>query len=283
MIHVCENGGAELCYQEFGDKGHPLLVLIAGAGAPAEFWPEQFCEELSRRRFHVLRFWHRDTGESAHFDAPYAIGVLVDDVLALIVNAGAERAHLVGHSMGGYVAQLAAVGHPNKVRSCVAMAAGPLVSEEGKARLALSPPDEALWPKLMANQPHGDFEHDLPGWLDSWQILNGDLAIENDLALAYTRALYRGPASNHQVAENHIHAMTTVPDSLADDLLKTGLPILYLHGEADPLVPPDHGRKAAELAASGAFASLPRAGHMYFNRSTWDLILDAVEKHCIAA
>nr|WP_298897974.1 alpha/beta hydrolase [uncultured Altererythrobacter sp.] len=279
-MHICDNVGVQLRYELFGDKAHPLIVLIAGAGAPAEYWPAILCEALSLRGYHVARFWHRDTGLSTHLDEPYPIDALVGDVLALMDKIGAERAHLAGHSMGGYIAQLIATRHSDRVLSAVAMASGPLASEEGKARLGLSSPDDSLWPKLMANQPQGNFERDLPGWLDSWRVLHGELEVDDDLALPYTRALYDGPASNHQVAVNHVHAMTTVPDQLAEDLADCNVRLLYLHGELDPLVPLDHGAKAATLARNGQFVVLPSAGHMYFNQGTWDRILSEVANHC---
>jgi len=280
---ICDNDGVQLRYELFGDKTHPPIVLIAGAGAPAEYWPANFCEALSLRGYHVARFWHRDTGLSTHLDEPYPIDALVSDVLALMDKIGAKRAHLAGHSMGGYIAQLIATRHAERVLSAVAMEAGPLASEEGKAQLGLSSPDDALWPKLMANQPQGDFERDLPGWMESWRVLHGRLEIDEALALPYIRALYEGPASNHQVAENHVHAMMTVPDALAQDLANCDVPLLYLHGDHDPLVPPDHGATAAQLAKNGKFAVIPGAGHMYFNQDIWDLILDEVAQRCVAA
>lgn len=282
-MHICDNDGVQLRYELFGDDTQPPIILIAGAGAPAEYWPVDFCRALAERRFRVVRFWHRDTGLSTHLDEPYPINALVGDVLALTDKIGAKRAHLAGHSMGGYIAQLIATRHAERVFSAVAMEAGPLVSEEGKVSLGLSSPDDSLWPKLMANQPQGDFECDLPGWMESWRLLHGRLEVDEALALPYIRALYEGPASNHQVAENHIHAMTTVPDQLAQDLANCDVPLLYLHGDLDPLVPPDHGATAAQLAKNGNFAVIPGAGHMYFNQDIWDLILVEVAQHCVAA
>ncbi|MFL0355360.1 alpha/beta fold hydrolase [Erythrobacter sp. GH1-10] len=283
MIQVCRNDGVELHLEEFGEPLRPLIILISGAGAPAEFWPRDFCDGLAGKGFRVVRFWHRDTGISTHFDAPYSIDALIGDVLALQAELGAGKAHLVGHSMGGYIVQMMACRYPHRMLGSVAMATGPVHSEDGKQRLELSSPDASLWPKLLANQPKGDFESDLAGWLTSWNLLNGAIEIEENLAVGYTRALYDGPASNHQVADNHIHAVSTVPDSLAHELTECDVPLLFLTGEYDPLVPPDHGRKSAGLSLAGQFRILPQAGHMYFNRATWDHILQEVSHHCAVA
>ena len=83
---ICDNDGLQLRYELFGDKTHPPIVLIAGAGAPAEYWPANFCEALSLRGYHVARFWHRDTGLSTHLDEHYPIDALVGDVLALSID-----------------------------------------------------------------------------------------------------------------------------------------------------------------------------------------------------
>lgn len=283
MIQVCPNDDVELHYEEFGERQRALIILISGAGAPAEFWPRDFCNALAGAGFHVVRFWHRDTGLSTHSEEPYTIDALIGDVLALQREMGQKPAHLVGHSMGGYIVQMMACRYPDRVLASVALATGPLVSEQGKEGQGLSAPDASLWPKLVANQPTGDFERDLEGWMTSWSLLNGSLKPEPDLAIAYTRALYRGRASNHQVAENHIHAVSTVPDCLALELADCDAPLLFLTGERDPLVPPDHGKKSAEFAHAGEFRILPNAGHMYFNRATWDHILQEVSTYCALA
>ncbi|HSG29557.1 MAG TPA: alpha/beta hydrolase [Candidatus Krumholzibacterium sp.] len=99
-------GKTRLECDSFGEENAPLSVLIPGAGAPAEFWPEPFCRRLAGSGMRVVRYSHRDTGLSTHFTRQYAIDELLQDLTGLIVALGSHAAHLVGHSMGGYLAQI---------------------------------------------------------------------------------------------------------------------------------------------------------------------------------
>ena len=91
----------------FGDEKAPLAVLISGAGAPAEFWPDFFCISLADNGFRVLRYCHRDTGLSTHFDVPNDIRELHEDLINLIDSTEKPGVSLVGRSMGGFLSQLA--------------------------------------------------------------------------------------------------------------------------------------------------------------------------------
>ena len=118
--------GIPLCYQTFGDPAHPALILIMGMGAQMVGWDDEFCEQLAQRRFFVIRFDNRDSGRSTRFDraglpdvmtaltcawlrkpvkAPYLLSDMAQDVAGLMDVLGIDKAHLVGASMGGTIAQ----------------------------------------------------------------------------------------------------------------------------------------------------------------------------------
>ena len=266
--------GVELDVQACGEANAPTVVLISGAGAPAAFWPDSFVQRLTSPGLGVVRYDHRDTGRSTHFDDPYSIDELLLDLQQLVAQLGAERIHLVGHSMGGYLAQMACLQGWPSLASITSISAGSAVDEATRARLGISSPDEAVWAELMKNQTVGDCARDLPGWLASWGFLNGSRPFDEDMATRYTRSLYRGDPRNAQVATNHIHAMSTVPPALAEGLPTARLPALVLHGEEDPLVPIDNGQATAKLIADSTFHSLDGAGHMFFDPGAWDEIAD---------
>ena len=257
----------------FGDEQAPLVVLISGAGAPAEFWPAFFCMSLAESGFRVLRYCHRDTGLSTHFDVPYDIWELHRDLVGLVDSTEKPGVSLVGHSMGGFLSQLAACYSSLPVQSVVSISAGSAVEKVLCAELGMSMPSEATWNVLMQNQPRGEFEKDLKGWLSTWKFLNGSVPFDEELAVQYTRSLYYGDPRNAQVATNHVHAMSTIPADLVKELPKIQCPFLVLHGTEDVLVPYDNGKATARLVPDSKIAGLEGAGHMFFNKQIWDRIL----------
>lgn len=259
----------KLTYEAFGSADSPFVLLVSGAGAPATFWPESFCRDLASDGFYVVRYCHRDTGSSSHFDSPYDIQELLSDLEGLIDTLSHGKVHIVGHSMGGYLAQLAMCEFPNKFATATSLSAGSAVSEKLHDELGTSTPQPEIWDVLMRNKPTGDFQLDLPGWLSTWKFLNGNRAFDEALATNYTLALYEGDPRNAQVAENHIYAMTTVPDTLVSRLSRCQVPLLVLHGTEDPLVPIDNGLATAQLAQYSTFYPIRDAGHMFFNLDTW--------------
>ncbi len=279
MSLVRVRGDIDLEVDGFGRPHAPLVLLVPGAGAPLEFWPEEVCRGLAAAGLHVVRYSHRDTGLSAHLDAAYPIMELVRDMTALVARLGTDRVHLVGHSMGGYLAQMAMCREPGVVVSATAISAGPTVDPAQQEELGMSPVPDATWRVLMQNRPTGDLARDLPGWLASWRFLNGARPFDDDAAVRYTRALYRGDPRNALVAEHHVHAMTTVPRTLDRELSEAVRPLLVIHGTDDPLVPVDHGEASARLAPDGSLVRLDGAGHMFFDAATWDEIAHAVLAH----
>ncbi len=269
----------EIAFDSFGSKQHPLVLLIPGAGAPAEFWPEDFCQNIASEGRFVIRFSHRDSGYSTHFEEPYPIEELLQDMVAFLTLINHTGIHLVGHSMGGYLAQMAMCRLPEDIVSATSISAGSTVTPEVASELGISSVTEATWQVLMKNQPVGDFEKDLQGWLESWRFLNGSREFDEQSAIRYTRALYNGDPRNTQVAVNHIHAMSTVPSSLAREIKKVHCPLLVIHGTEDPLVPLDNGVATSRLAPKSELVSLQGAGHMFFNKEAWHEISQVVVTH----
>src|SRR5580765_161528 len=134
--------GIELEYDTFGDPHEPPLVLIMGLGAQMILWEEEFCEELAASGFFVVRFDNRDVGMSTQLDtagvpnvfeamqaalagkpvqAPYTLAEMADDTVALMDALGIARAHVVGASMGGMIAQRLAASAPRRTASLVSI------------------------------------------------------------------------------------------------------------------------------------------------------------------
>src|SRR5271170_4751294 len=122
-------GDLDICYQTFGEKSDPPLLLIMGLGAQMIVWEDDFCEALAARGFWVIRFDNRDIGKSSRIDwtppaeqsdkiaAPYLLEDMAADTVGLMDVLGIASAHIVGASMGGMIAQELAIHWPARVKS----------------------------------------------------------------------------------------------------------------------------------------------------------------------
>ena len=258
-----------------GPSSRTAVLLVSGAGAPMQFWPDGFVDDLVSAGYLVIRYCHRDTGLSDHFDTKYSALDLLEDLRLLLLAQGIQSAHFVGHSMGGFLCLLAMLEMPGMVLSATAVSAGPTLDPELFDELEMTEVEPSVWTELMKNVPNGDIDNDLPGWMHSWRLLNGSVAFDEAMAEQYTENLYRGDPRNAQVADNHIHAVTTLPDDLPQRLRSVDAPLLVLHGSEDPLVPISHGRALADLVPEAQFHRIERAGHMFFDSAIWREISNA--------
>ncbi len=279
MIQFVEQGAVRLWTEAFGVPGRPCVLLISGAGAHAAFWPDAFCRRLAEAGLFVIRYDHRDIGYSTHTEAEYDLFTLLDDATAVLDAHGIDAAHLAGHSMGGYLAAMAAVYRAPRVRSATMISAGPTVTPAVAAELGLSSMRAEVWEALLENRPIGDFEADLPGWMRSWHLLHGHLPLDEEMAARYTRELYVRDIRDAAVAERHVAAMRTVPASFADDLTRVATPALVIHGAEDPLVPLDHGLAVARLIPGCRLRVIPDAGHMFLHPDIWSELAGYVIDH----
>src|SRR3954451_13570020 len=137
---MAPTNGIELAYDELGDPDGTPLILIMGLATQLIHWDENFCSLLGERGHRVIRFDNRDIGHSTKIDwepspsigammlgygkAAYLLGDMADDTAGLLDHLEIERAHVVGASMGGMIAQTLAIEHPQRVLSLVSMMSG---------------------------------------------------------------------------------------------------------------------------------------------------------------
>src|SRR3954453_20680491 len=131
-------GDVELCYETFGERANPTVLLVMGLATQMLGWREDFCPRPPPPGFHVVRYDNRDVGRSTRFSqhrpptaaqivrrdaraAAYTLDDMADDGVGLLDCLGVARAHVVGASMGGMIAQTIAIRHPDRVLSLVSI------------------------------------------------------------------------------------------------------------------------------------------------------------------
>ncbi len=134
-------GSIELAYQEFGDGGDPVFLLITGWFSDLTLWPRGFCKVLAERGYRVIRYDNRDAGLSTRtvidkidpLNPPYTMSDLAGDAIGLLDALDVEQAHVAGFAFGGTISHLVAIEHPQRILSLVplATASGARVDSSG--------------------------------------------------------------------------------------------------------------------------------------------------------
>jgi pimeloyl-ACP methyl ester carboxylesterase len=275
-------------YEEVG-SGDPI-VLVMGIGAQLVHWDERFCVELSGRGFRVIRFDNRDVGLSSKLDgvrapppmqalvrgmlglpvrAPYTLSDMAGDTVGLLDALGIERAHLVGVSMGGMIAQHVALEHPRRVRTLTS-----IMSTTGD-RLAGYPQRRALQ-ALLGPAPRTR-EEAADRAVKTFRVIGspGFARDEPNLRAIAMRAFDRGANPAGFLRQ---FAAIFASGGRGRALRNVRAPTLVIHGAEDPLIPLRAGRATAKAIPDARLLVIPGMGHD-LAPGTWPMIIDAIAKH----
>ncbi|MFI9385462.1 alpha/beta fold hydrolase [Kutzneria sp. NPDC052558] len=258
----------EVCYERFGDPGDPAVLLIMGANAQMISWPEVFCRELAGHGVQVIRFDNRDAGRSTHFhdgpkadvmaalngdfsSASYTLDDMVADTFGLLDVLGVDAAHIVGASMGGFIGQLAALGHPERVRSLTVMMTSTGDPTVGQADMALF--------REMGPQPR-----DRAGYVD-WYVralpVFGSAAFPQDpVEVAKMAGRYHDRGYDPEAMMRHAVAQVAAGDITAR-LRDLAVPTLVIHGDADRMCDVSGGRAVAAAIPGAELVIVKGMGH----------------------
>lgn len=278
-------GQIRLCYETFGDPGAPPLLLVMGLASQMLLWDEQFCEQLAARGFRVIRFDNRDVGRSSILhDAPvptrwqlalrqssgasYTLEEMADDCAGLLDHLGISAAHVVGASMGGMIAQLVAIRHPDRVLSLVS-----IMSTTGGRRVGRPDPRVAL--RMLRPSPRTRDAY-IEQHLETYRII-GSNAFDVDEEGKRERAGRLFDRGTHPAgAARQMAAIVTARDRTAD-LGQIQVPTTVIHGDQDPLVNISGGRATAQAVSGAELVVIPGMGHD-LPREVWPQVLDAIER-----
>ena len=258
--------GIEIEYETFGDPHASPLLLIGGLGTQTISWDEEFCELLAGRGFCVIRFDNRDAGLSTWPDDQYELDDMAADAVGLLDALGIPAAHVVGASMGGFIAQLVALNHPDHVLSLTSIMSGPSGEDQ------VQPAAEAN-AVLLAPAPQTRAERIALG-LHAKQVLLGpddpfDAAYERErIERAVDRAYH--PAGFMRQLQAIVAATSRL-----ERLRSLRVPTLVIHGDADILVPVDNGRRVAAAVPGSRLLEIRGMGHDVPKR-VWLQVVDAI-------
>jgi pimeloyl-ACP methyl ester carboxylesterase len=265
----------QLCVQTLGPAQAPALLLIAAATWSMDWWEDEFCRRLVGRGLRVVRYDQRDTGRSTSWPAGspgYTGEDLVDDAVAVLDALHIDRAHVVGLSMGGGVAQRLALEHRERVATLTLISTTPI-----------DPGIQGLPGPSAEVQATFAVESTEPDWTDREAAIDAIVAGERPYAGpdAFDEARLRALAGRvYDRTENMAASLTNhfmlEDDGLVDARLSRlqGLPTLVLHGTADPLFPLAHGRALAQAIPGARLVELEGVGHQLPPPSTWDVVID---------
>ncbi len=273
MPKVTANG-IKIEYETFGDPAHPAMLLIMGLGMQLTRWPGELVDALVACGYYVIRHDNRDIGLSTHFDQAgkpnlpkvvltrllglrprlaYYISDMADDAVGLLDALKIDRAHIVGASMGGMIAQHVAARYPARTRSLTSV-----MSTTGRRGLPRATPEAMA---VLTKRP-----------------LKADLATIVDFGVKAARAVgspaYPAPEARlrekttldfhrsfHPVGALRQMAAIVADGDRRELLGKITAPTLVIHGLADPLVPVEGGKDTAASITGAALHLIPGMGH----------------------
>jgi pimeloyl-ACP methyl ester carboxylesterase len=281
--------GIEIVYETIGEESDPALLLVMGLGTQLIHWDREFCEQLAARGFRVIRFDNRDAGRSTQikapvpnlmramagfkFDAPYLLDDMADDAFGLLDHLGIERAHVVGASMGGMIAQTMAIRRPERVLSLTS-----IMSTTGERRAGR--PKLRVWGVLTRRAPR-DREAYIEYFVRVFRMIGSkDFAFDEDRVRALAAASYdRG---HHPAGTGRQLAAILASGDRTERLHELHVPTTVVHGKADPLVPFRGGKATARAIPGAKLIVIPGMGHD-MPRATWPQLVDAIVENAARA
>jgi len=258
--------GMELEYEIFGAAGGAPLLLINGLGAQMVGWDDDFCRLLVDHGFRVIRFDNRDVGLSTRPQEPYTLDDMADDAAGLLDALGIRAAHVVGASMGGFIAQLVALNHPDRVLSLTSIMSGPGGEDQ-------VPPTAQARALLVAPAPATREERVEQGVQAKQKLLGPADPFDEP----YERARIAAAIDrdyNPAGFIRQLQAIAAAPGRL-ERLRSLRVPTLVIHGDADNLVPVANGRSVAAAIPRARLVEVEGMGHDV-PRRVWTHVADEI-------
>ena len=270
------HNGIEIWSEGFGDPADPAVLLIMGATAQGIIWPIPLIEKLVASGKHVLRYDHRDVGQStcSDFNAnPYSLDELTEDAVAVLDGWNIERAHVIGVSMGGMIAQLLMINVPDRLITATLISTSPLAG-------MLFSEDLPLGPFLKAMNEAGPVaaaktkQEWMARQIDFFTALADPAALDKT-QLQRTLSEVFDRANDIETATNHARAIVrSQPLDRRPMLAACTTPTTVLHGGRDPIFSLVHGQAIADTVPTAKITVFDRMAHD-LPEYCWDAIVQS--------
>jgi pimeloyl-ACP methyl ester carboxylesterase len=278
--------GLQLYYETLGDPADPALLLVMGLGAQLIDWPQEFCEQLAGRGFHVIRFDNRDAGLSGsrpewglpdlraiisgdRTTVPYLLADLAADIAGLLDALGVPRVHVVGASMGGMIAQQLTIDHPDRVASLCS-----IMSTTGERSVGRATPEAAA---VVGGPPAPDRATAVAASVASARIVGSpDFPAPEDELRRRAEAKY--DRRYHPIGTLRQYAAIIASPGRTAALHEVTVPTVVIHGAADPLITVGGGEATAAAIPGAELVVLDGMGHD-LPRALWPRIIAAIVKN----
>lgn len=283
------SNGLNLQYDSFGDENDPALILIMGLGTQLIHWEDNFCRFLASYKLRIIRFDNRDIGKSTiledaavpstldfigntvfgrRLNAPYSLEDMADDTLGLMDKLDIQKAHIVGASMGGMIAQVMAIKASDRVLSLTS-----IMSSTGNKDL---PKPKAHIGAKFLKPLSTDTDNFVAQNLDMWRALHGkhfpfdEPKVESIVRLAKQRGF------DPNGVTRQLSAVIDAPDR-TELLRKVTIPALVIHGDQDPLIRVESGLATANAIENSTLKVFKGMGHT-LPEELWPEIVEQIIK-----
>ena len=272
--NVINVNGVNIAYQLHGNSSQPTLLLIHGLSTPLTGWPKAMVDAFVAANFQVLLLDNRDVGRSEkleHFPipnmgwvitklklgfsikTPYQLEDMMQDVIGLLDALNLAEVHVVGASMGGMIAQLMAINHPQRVKTLTS-----IMSTTGYKKLPGI--DKKIRETLMQKPVSKDYKDQMDYHIKKWQVIGSPdyPSTETDLQQYVESMLQRGITT-----KGTIRQMLSImaAGNRENALSKLDIPSLVIHGDQDGLVNLAGGKATAQAIPKAKLKVYPGMGH----------------------
>ncbi len=283
-----DNRQMEIEYDTFGNPADQPLLLIMGFTAQMVAWEEEFCQQLVEHGHFVIRFDNRDCGLSTKLhgvpsnsdavvmaammetempEVAYTLADMAGDAAKLLDHLNIERAHIMGASMGGMIAQTFAIIYPHRIKTLIS-----IMSQPGELTVGQATP-EAM--ELIVT-PAPSTRDEYIAFAPKWQLWQSKKYRSDEIS--YRNAVRDFDRSNYPEGGPRQMAAIYASGSRAEGLQKLQVPTLVIHGTEDQLITPSGGERTAELIPNSTLLMVEDMGHD-MPKPLWSLFMDAISKH----